>query len=51
MQALTVLSEDEKMFFEEIENFARTTIGPEILEMDEAQKIYPKTSWITNWHP
>lgn len=41
MQALTVLSEDEKMFFEEIENFARTTIGPEILEMDEAQKMNP----------
>lgn len=41
MQALTVLSEDEKMFFEEIENFARTTIGPEVLEMDEAQKMNP----------
>lgn len=41
MNPLSVLSEDEKMFFTEIEKFARTTIGPKVMEMDEAQKMDP----------
>jgi alkylation response protein AidB-like acyl-CoA dehydrogenase len=41
MNPISVLSEDEKMFFTEIEKFARSTIGPKVLEMDEEQKMDP----------
>ena len=36
---LTVLSEDEKMFVEEIEKFAKEQIGPKVLEMDESEAM------------
>ena len=41
MNPISVLSEDEKMFYEEIEKYAKSTIGPKVLEMDEAQKMDP----------
>jgi len=40
-QPLTVLTDDEKMFFEEVEKFARAQIAPKVLEMDEAEKMDP----------
>jgi alkylation response protein AidB-like acyl-CoA dehydrogenase len=42
MNPLSILSDDEKMFFEEIEKFAKTSFGPKVLEMDEAQKMAPE---------
>ena len=38
---LTVLSDDEKMFYDAIYDFARNEIGPRVSEMDEAGKIDP----------
>ncbi len=35
-QALTVLSEDEQLFFDTVVEFARNEIGPYVREMDEA---------------
>lgn len=39
---LSVLSNDEQMFFNEVEKFARTQIGPKVLEMDESEHLDPK---------
>ena len=39
--ALTQLNEDEKMFRDEIEKFARAQIGPKVLEMDEKEHMDP----------
>ncbi|MFW7380295.1 MAG: acyl-CoA dehydrogenase family protein [Oligoflexus sp.] len=39
---LTKLSEDELMFRDEIEKFARTQIGPKVLEMDEKEEMDPQ---------
>ena len=38
---LTVLSDDEKMFYDAIYDFARNEIGHGVSEMDEAGKIDP----------
>lgn len=38
---LTVLSDDEQLFFTEVEKFARAQIGPRVLEMDEAERLDP----------
>ena len=38
---LTLLSDDEKMFVEEIEKFAKGQIGPKVLEMDESETMDP----------
>jgi alkylation response protein AidB-like acyl-CoA dehydrogenase len=38
---LTSLTNDEQLFFSEVEKFARTRIGPKVLEMDEAEKMDP----------
>lgn len=38
---LSVLSNDEQMFFNEVEKFARTKIGPKVLEMDESENLDP----------
>ena len=38
-EALTVLTDDEKMFQEAVKNFARDRIGPKVAEMDEAAAI------------
>lgn len=38
---LTVLSDDEQLFFSEVEKFARAKIGPHVLEMDEAEALHP----------
>ncbi len=38
---LTALTDDEQMFFSEVEKFARTRIGPKVLEMDEAEQLDP----------
>ena len=37
MTPLSVLGEDEKLFQDEIEKFAREVIGPKVLEMDEKE--------------
>lgn len=39
---LTVLSDDEQMFAGEVEKFARTQIGPKVLEMDENEHFEPE---------
>ncbi len=39
---LTHLSEDEKIFQEAVEAFARAEIGPRVMAMDEAQKLDQK---------
>ncbi len=39
---LSALSNDEQLFFDEVEKFARTHIGPKVLEMDEAEKLAPE---------
>lgn len=39
---LSALSNDEQLFFDEVEKFARTHIGPKVLEMDEAEKLDPE---------
>jgi alkylation response protein AidB-like acyl-CoA dehydrogenase len=39
---LSVLSNDEQMFFNEVEKFARTRIGPKVLEMDEREHLDPE---------
>jgi alkylation response protein AidB-like acyl-CoA dehydrogenase len=38
---LTTLTDDEQMFFDEIEKFARVQIAPLVHEMDEAEKMDP----------
>lgn len=38
---LTTLSGDEQLFFSEVEKFARGTIGPKVLEMDEKEHFEP----------
>jgi alkylation response protein AidB-like acyl-CoA dehydrogenase len=38
---LTRLSDDEQLFFQEVEKFARTRIGPRVLAMDEAEQFDP----------
>lgn len=38
---LTVLTEDEQLFFGEVEKFARSQIGPKVMEMDESEKLDP----------
>ena len=42
MKPLTVFSDDERMFYEEIEKFAKTTIGPKVMDMDEKQAMCPE---------
>jgi len=37
--ALTTLSHDEAMFQQEVERFARSAIGPKVLEMDEKEQF------------
>lgn len=39
MSAITMQSDDERMFVEEVEKFARDRIAPKVLEMDEAEKM------------
>lgn len=39
---LNILSDDEQLFFNEVEKFARAQIGPKVLEMDEAEKLDPE---------
>lgn len=39
---LSILSKDEQLFFDEVEKFARTVIGPKVLEMDEKEKLDPE---------
>ncbi len=39
---LTVLSEDEKMFVDEVEKFAKDKIGPKVLDMDESETMDPE---------
>ena len=39
---LTTLSSDEQLFFNEVEKFARTVIGPKIMAMDEAEQLDPE---------
>lgn len=39
---LTILSDDEQMFVDEILKFAKTQIGPKALQMDEAEKMDPE---------
>jgi alkylation response protein AidB-like acyl-CoA dehydrogenase len=39
---LSALSNDEQLFFDEVEKFARTHICPKVLEMDEAEKLDPQ---------
>jgi alkylation response protein AidB-like acyl-CoA dehydrogenase len=39
---LTRLSEDEQLFFNEVEKFARTRIGPRVLPMDETETLDPE---------
>jgi len=41
MQPLTLLSEDEQDFFENIKDFAKNVIEPKVLEMDENAKADP----------
>lgn len=38
---LTVLTEDERLLFDEVEKFARAQIGPRVLEMDETEQLDP----------
>ncbi len=38
-QALSVLSEDERLFFDAVDAFARNEIGPYVREMDEAAEL------------
>ena len=38
---LSIISDDERMFVEEIEKFAKSQIGPKVLEMDEAEHMDP----------
>lgn len=38
---LTLLSDDEQMFVDEIEKFAKSQIGPKVLEMDETETMDP----------
>lgn len=38
---LTVLTGDEQLFFTEVEKFARSAIGPKVLEMDESEHFDP----------
>ena len=37
--ALTMLSEDEQIFRDAVSSFAKGTIGPHVMQMDEAQKM------------
>jgi len=39
--ALTTLSHDEALFQQEVERFARSAIGPKVLEMDEKEHLDP----------
>src|SRR5690606_24082526 len=36
-----LLSEDEQLFFDEVEKFAKGVIGPKVLEMDESESFEP----------
>lgn len=38
---LTQLTEDEQMFYGEVEKFAETAIRPKVLEMDESEQLDP----------
>ncbi|SMF45939.1 acyl-CoA dehydrogenase family protein [Pseudobacteriovorax antillogorgiicola] len=38
---VTLLTDDEKMFVDEVEKFAKSQIGPKVLEMDEAELMDP----------
>ena len=38
---LTTLSQDETLFQQEVERFARSAIGPKVLEMDEKEQLDP----------
>lgn len=42
MNPLTLLSEDETLFLQEVEKFARTHIQPKVMEMDETEKFDAK---------
>jgi len=39
--ALTTLNEDQQIFFDAVLDWARATIGPKVIEMDEAQQMDP----------
>jgi alkylation response protein AidB-like acyl-CoA dehydrogenase len=39
--ALTTLSHDEALFQQEVERFARSAVGPKVLEMDEKELLDP----------
>lgn len=39
---LTLLSNDEQLFKQEIEKFAQTVIGPKVMEMDEKESFDPE---------
>lgn len=41
LRPLTALSDDEKMFFDTVRQFARREIGPLVPSMDEAEKMDP----------
>ncbi len=43
-QALTRLTEDEQIFYSEIEKFALQKIGPKVAEMDESERFDPGSS-------
>lgn len=39
---LTMLSDDEQLFMNEVEKFARTQIGPRVMKMDEEEHLDPE---------
>ncbi len=41
MNAVTVLSEDEKMFRNEVQKFAREWVAPKVMKMDEHESLDP----------
>jgi alkylation response protein AidB-like acyl-CoA dehydrogenase len=42
IRPLTALTDDERLFFDEVEKFARSKIGPRVLAMDEAERMDPE---------
>lgn len=42
IQPLTQLTDDEALFYAEVERFARTAVGPRVLAMDEAERLDPE---------
>lgn len=39
--SLTILSEDEKLFYQEVQKFAATRVAPHVQSMDEAEALRP----------